>query len=129
MNKITIHNGPADIRLDSATVGAQLKFALYVEVQQTDGTFLPMNLLAGVVISCEVRKQNLLEAATPLATFTPTPRALEPGWCDFLLLGDATTVLGADDFEASVKIWPTGSPTHGDILANVQFPLRWGGTH
>lgn len=129
MNTIRIKNGPAEIQLESGVVGAQLKFALYVEQEQTNGTFLPMVLTTGVVLVCDIRSQDGLGVSAPLATFTVVPRALEPGWADFSLFGDVTTSLGEGDYEASVKISPTGSPTHGDILANVRFPLRFGGTH
>lgn len=127
MNKIKIKNGPADIELEAATIGAQLKFALFVEQEQINGTFLPYSF-ATTTIVCDVRDQNALAGATTVA-FTATPRALEPGWVDFIITGAQTTSLGEGDWETSVKVFPTGQPTLGDILANVKFPLRWGATH
>lgn len=127
MNTIRVDNGPAEIELKAATIGAQLKFALFVEQEQSNGTFLPYNF-ATTTITADIRNQATLGSATSPAAFTATPRPLEPGWVDFIISGATTTALGEGDYETSIKVFPTGQPNFGDILANVKFPLRFGAT-
>lgn len=121
-----VKTGPSILALDEVVIGSQLLIAVYLEEELTAGVFTPMSL-TGKTLLCQVKLTPRTEVSPDL-TFTCVARALEPGWIDLSLTGTQTGTLSERTYEASLKIYPTDTPSAGDTAFVITMPMKYRAT-
>ena len=126
---IEYDNGVPVIKLKEVVIGSQFKFAVFFErlVSEDPDVFEPFDF-TGMTLQADV-KDRPSKDVTADAEITCTPRTgLDIGWVDFYMSGDVTGTLLQKEYNASIKVWPTGSPEQGDTLLSLILPMRYEAT-
>lgn len=120
--KVSISNGVPIISLEEVVIGSQFKFAIRFErlISENPDVFEPLDF-TGMTLKADVKDKPSKDIEAD-AAFQCTPRN-DDGWVDFLMDGEVTGALLAHTYQASVKIWPDGSPELGDTLLVFELPM------
>lgn len=128
--KFKLKNGPAIITLEEVVIGSQMTpVAVHLRQETSPGSGVMVDMdLTNKTWECHV-KDNLKGDVNPDTEITAVARLpLTSGWLDLLLDGTKTGTLKEQEYFASLKVWPTGSPELGDTLLILVLPLKYEAT-
>jgi hypothetical protein len=124
-------NGPTIVELQEVVIGSRLRVSVKVEKEVTEGVFSAMDF-TGHDMTCHI-KDNTRNDVQPDASFVATPRGSgvgDLGWVDLDIDGSTsgTGALSERDYEASLKVWPTGHEEDAETVVVIKMPVRYRAT-
>lgn len=125
MAQITkVPNAVPVIQLEEVVIGSQFKFAVQFErlISENPDVFEALDF-AGMTVVADIKDRPSRDIAAD-AALVCTPRNVD-GWVDFFMSGEVTGTLLEREYQASVKVFPTGSPELGDTLLVLLLPMKY----
>jgi hypothetical protein len=130
--RIKIENGPAEVLLEECVIGSQVTpIAVHLEEETApdSGVFADMdftNKEFQCLVKLHPKEEDNGEAIAAFAIVPRTP--LTSGWLDMYLDGTATEAMVEKTYQASLKVWPAGSPELGDTMIVFELPMKYRAT-
>lgn len=125
---IFVENGVPVMQLTEVVIGSQLALAVRFErlVSEDPEVFEPFDFTDMEIVAHI--KDKPAKDILPDAEFVCTVRVGGEGWIDMFLSGEVTGALLAKEYQASLKVWPIGSPAMGDTLLAFVLPVVYKAT-
>ena len=128
MATINVRNGPTVIMLQEVVIGSLLSIAVAITEESAPDVFTPMDL-TGMTVLAHIKDNPRLDVA-PDFEFVVTKRdqVTERGWVNLVLDGTVTGVMAERQYQASVKVFETGSAELGTTVAVIVLPTKFRAT-